>query len=957
MFPMTLRHTLLPLSLAASLTAGAQKAKTGASSAAKPAAAKAAAFRLPYEQFTLPNGLKVIIHEDHSDPIVAVSTVVHVGSNREKPGKTGFAHFFEHMSFNHSENTPRGASRKLVPEWGGNRNGGTWSDGTVYYEVIPKDAFEKILWMDSDRLGFMINTVTKEALAKEIQVVKNEKRQNYDNVPYGSTSEVILANLYPKEHPYNWTVIGSLPDLQAASLDDVKEFYDRYYGAANATLVIAGDVDAKKTKERVQYWFGEVRRGPAVQPLKPQPAKLTASKTFWYEDNFAKLPELTMVFPTVEQYHRDAYALNMLGQLLSGTKTAPLYTAVVTEAKLAPSVSASNQSKELAGEFYIRVRGNAGTDLDDVKKAIDAGLARFEKEGFTDTQLEHLKTQYETGLYSGLESVLAKAQRLGRDNEFKGDPGFVTKEAEIVRSLTKADVLRVYNQYIKGKNYIATAFVPKGKKDLALSGAEEAKVWTEPIVNGVAVEDVDPGEDAKFVKTKTKNDRSEPGFGEMPLFRMPQVWTGSMANGMRLYGIESREVPLVNFEVVIPGGHWADPIDKSGVSALLAGLMTQGTASKTPAELEAAIDALGATINVSSGNEELRIRATCLARNFAPTMKLVQEILLQPRWDKTEYERLYKATQTAIQGREANATAIAALNFNKLLYGEGHILGIPAQGTKESVSRITLDDLKQYFNTWVKPSAAVVHVAGAVPQEEAVQTIAVLAQNWNGTAPALPAYTLPQQDKAGTLYFIDVPGAKQSVLYVGKLGVSAKDPEATGVSFANEVLGVNSSSRLFQTLRIGKGYTYGAQSAQQRSAERAPFQAVTSVRANATLPSLQIIQDMIRQYGTTFTEKEVELTKNKVLKGSTLDYETLGAKLGLLNDISKYKRPLRFVEQDQQQLMKMSLADYRNIIGRHFNEADMVYVVVGDKATQLEEVKKLGKKVVQLDSAGNPVTF
>jgi zinc protease len=360
---------------------------------------------------------------------------------------------------------------------------------------------------------------------------------------------------------------------------------------------------------------------------------------------------------------------------------------------------------------------------------------------------------------------------------------------------------------------------------------------------------------------------------------------------------------------------------------------------------------------VSSSNEELRVRATCLARNFAPTMALVQEILLQPRWDKAEYDRLYKATQTAIQGREANATSIAAINFNKLLYGERHILGVPAQGTRESVGRITLDDLKQYYNTWVKPGAATVHVAGALQQAEALQGFMALAASWKGAAPALPSYTLPQQDRANTVFFIDVPGAKQSVLYVGKLGVSAKDPEATGVSFANEILGVNSSSRLFQTLRIGKGYTYGASSQQLRLSERAPFQAVTSVRANATLPSLQLIQDMIRQYGSTFTEKEVELTKNKVLKGSTLDYETLGAKLGLLGEISKYKRPLRFVEEDQQRLVKMSLADYRSIIGKHFNEADMVYVVVGDKATQLEEVKKLGKKVVQLDSAGNPVTF
>ncbi|RYY41152.1 MAG: insulinase family protein [Chitinophagaceae bacterium] len=943
---MTLKHALLPLSLAFTLGATAQK-KT-----------PAAPFRISYQSFTLSNGLKVILHEDHSDPIVAVSTIVHVGSNREKPGKTGFAHFFEHMSFNHSENTPRGANRKLIPEWGGNRNGGTWSDGTVYYEVIPKDAFEKILWIDSDRLGFMINTVTQDALAKEIQVVKNEKRQNYDNVAYGNTQEVVLSNLYPENHPYHWTVIGSLPDLQAASLADVKEFYDRYYGAANATLVIAGDIDPKKTRARVEYWFGEIRRGPGVQPLKPQSVRLTETKSLWFEDNFAKLPEYTMVFPTVESYHKDVYALNILAQLLAGSKTAPLYQTVVSQRKLAPNVSANNNAKELAGEFSIRVRGNADTKLDDVQAAILESFSRFERSGFTDADLARIKAQLETNLYAGLESILSKAQRLGRDNEFKGDPGYVSKEAQLIQAVRKEDVLRVYQQYIKGKNYIATSFVPKGKRGLAVAGSSEAKVWTEPIVQGVANEDVRPGEDAVFAKTKTKNDRSEPPFGPMPLFKMPPVWTGTLVNGIRVLGTQSSELPMINFEIVLRGGHSVDPLEKSGVASLLSSLMMQGTVRKTPEELEAAIDALGASINISAGNEELRLRASCLERNYEATLALVQEILLEPRWDRAEYDRLYKAMQTGIKGREANATAIAALNFNKLLYGPNHILGQPAAGTAETVANINLEDLRNYYQQWITPRLATVHLAGAVGQERALKALARLGASWKvGIVPPMQAYEIPPQDGAGTLYFIDIPGAKQSVLYVGKLSVSATDADAVGIGYANEVLGVNSSGRLTQVLRIGKGYTYGASSQLARSLERAPFVAVTSVRANATLASLQIIQEMLAQYGISFTDKEVELTRNKVLKGSTLDYETLNAKLGLLGDISKYGRSLRFVEEDQQRLVQMTLADYQRIISQHLNEKDMVYLVVGDKATQLEEVKKLGKKVVQLDIYGNPVTF
>ena len=334
-------------------------------------------FNLPYEKFILSNGLEVILHEDHSDPIVAVATVMHVGSNREKPGKTGFAHFFEHMSFNDSENTPQGANRKLIPEWGGERNGGTWSDGTIYYEVVPKDAFDKILWIDSDRLGFMINTVTKEALEAEKQVVKNEKRQRVDNAPYGYTDEIIRTNLYPKEHPYNWTVIGSLPDLQAATLEDVKEFYDLYYGANNATLVIAGDINIAETKKKVERWFSEIRKGPEVNGMKPMPVKLDRTKSLSFEDNFAKLPELRMVFPSVENYHKDTYALNILGELLSGSRKSPLYRIIVEEKKLAPAVSSAQSSDEIAGEFEFRVRANAGTDLDDVKKSIEEGLARF----------------------------------------------------------------------------------------------------------------------------------------------------------------------------------------------------------------------------------------------------------------------------------------------------------------------------------------------------------------------------------------------------------------------------------------------------------------------------------------------------------------------------------------------------------------------------------------------------
>jgi zinc protease len=407
-------------------------------------------FKIEYEKFTLDNGLEVILHEDHSDPIVAVATMMHVGSNREKPGKTGFAHFFEHMSFNDSENVPVGANRKMIPEWGGSRNGGTWSDGTVYYEVVPKDAFEKILWIDSDRFGYMINTVTEAALEREKQVVKNEKRQRVDNAPYGYTDEIIRKNLYPETHPYNWTVIGALPDLQAATVDDVKEFYSQYYGAKNGSLVIAGDIDIAETKELVKKWFGEIPSGPDIEALKPMPVTLASTKSLYFEDNFAKLPELRMVIPTIQEYHKDVYPLQVLGQLLTGSKNAPLYQVVVEEKKLAPNVSSYNNSSEIAGEFVFRARANAGTDLDALKAAIDEGLVRFETNGVNEKDLKRIKAELETGLYQGISTVLNKAFQLVQDNEFNGDPSYVTKAAKLTEAVTADDVRRVYNQYIKG---------------------------------------------------------------------------------------------------------------------------------------------------------------------------------------------------------------------------------------------------------------------------------------------------------------------------------------------------------------------------------------------------------------------------------------------------------------------------------------------------------------------------
>jgi zinc protease len=499
-----------------------------------------------------------------------------------------------------------------------------------------------------------------------------------------------------------------------------------------------------------------------------------------------------------------------------------------------------------------------------------------------------------------------------------------------------------------------TSVVPKEQKNLIVNGAEQATVFQEQIVSNVQNEEVSQGQEAKFEKTITRHDRSEPPFLETPLFKTPPIWHSSLSNGMKVYGIENREIPLVTFDIIIPGGHLLDPIEKSGIAALMAKMMMQGTAQKTPAQLEEAIDLLGANISITAAQEDIRLQGRCLARNFEPTMALVKEILLHPRWDTAEFERLKKALETTLKGQETNPNILASTNFNKLIYGSDHILGYPLNGTLSSTNKITLEDLKDFYNKSISPTGTSFHLVGAIDQPKVASALKPLQAEWSAKQTTIPSYTIPAQTLGGTVYFIDLPNAKQSVLYIGKLALSARNPESSRLNFANEILGGGSSGKLFQMLRIEKGYTYGAYSHIQELNETAPFIVSTSVRANATKSSLDIIREMLREYGPTFGEKEVEISKNKIMKQNTLAFENQGAKLGILRNISKFNKPQKFIEEEQKELMGMSLADFKETISKYINEKELIYVVVGDKTTQLEEVRKFADgKIVLLDGNGN----
>ncbi|WP_083750068.1 M16 family metallopeptidase [Rhodohalobacter halophilus] len=902
-------------------------------------------FSVEYEKFTLDNGLEVIFHKDDSDPVTAVALTFHVGSARELPGRTGFAHLFEHLLFLESENLGRGGLDQMSARIGGSgANGSTSRDRTNYFQTVPNDALEKMIWAEADKMGFFINTVNEMVLEKEKQVVKNEKRQGVDNAPYGHTGYVIGKNLYPEGHPYNWQVIGSLDDLQAATLDDVVNFYNTWYVPNNATLVIAGDFDSDQAREWVHKYFDEIPRGDEIEPLEKQPAELNETKKLYHEDNYARLPELRLTWPGVENYHEDAYALQILAQLLSDGRTAPLYEVLVDEKELTSGASMYSSNSELAGEITLRVRGYSGVNLNEVLTGIEEAFERYEENGFTEDDLQRTKAGIETSFYNGLSSVLGKAFQLAQYNIFADDPGYINQDIQKTLDVTLEDVDRVYHQYIKDKHYVATSFVPRGQTDLILTGSEEADVVTEEIVQGAEGEDFVLPEDTAYERTPSSFDRSEePPYGPEPEITVPQVWTSEHSNGMKVYGIENRELPLVQFNIRIDGGLLVEDPEKTGVANLLADLMTRGTVNKTPVELEQAIALLGANINVSSGSQYFTITGNTLARNYEATLDLIEEILLEPRWDEREFNLAKQSVMSRIAQQQSNPNSIATNEFNKLLYGEDHILSFSPLGTEESVEAITIDDLKAYYDAYISPSVATFHVAGAINRENTVASLSDLESRWEAVDVNLPSITMPEPLEESSVYFYDVPNASQSVLRIGYLAMPETDEDYFPATVMNYILGGGGfASRLTQELREGKGYTYGIRSGFSGSNLPGPFTVSSGVRSNITFEAVELIRDIMADYPGSFTEQDLDNTQSFLLKSNARAFETLGAKLGILQTMSANGWSADYINAQQEIVRKMSREEISELARKYANPDRMYYVIVGDARTQLDRLSGLG---------------
>ena len=720
--------------------------------------------------------------------------------------------------------------------------------------------------------------------------------------------------------------------------------------------MIAGDFEPETASALVETYFGEIAAGPEVSPRAPAPGALTEPVRVVHEDNFAQMPMLTMAWPTVALYHPDSYALDALSALLARGRTSPFYQVVVEEDTLAPAVNAGHPQRELAGQFELSARAFPGTDLDTLQASFDRAFDRFEADGVTNADLARITAGLETGFYNGISSVLGKSFQLANYSVLAGDPGFVTEDLRRLRAVTVDDVLRVYDEYIAGRPSVAASFVPRGDVDDALEGSRPAQIAAERIVAGAegAVASASP---AAVERTPSRIDRSTPPpLGVRPQLRTPEVWTTGLANAMRVYGIEHHELPLVQFSIRLAGGRLLDDPDRLGVANLMTDMLMEGTRSRTPEELEVAIEELGASITMTTSNEAITLRANTLTENYAATLALAEEILLEPRWDADAFELARERTISDIRQQASAPPAIGAAVFNRLVYGSDHILSQGPLGTVESVTALTLDDLRDSYAASFSPSVAVMHVAGDITQADVVGSLDSLTTRWPTHPVTIPDYPVPAPPTRPRLYFVDVPNAPQSVIIVGQMAMASTDESYYPATVMNHRLGGGITSRFFQRLRLERGYTYGANSRFRGQRLPGPFVGTTSVRANVTYESVALLKEILDGYGAGYTDADLAATRDELVRSNFRAFETLGALVDMLENITAYDLPLDYIGQREATIAAMTVEDVQALAGTHLDPARMLYVVVGDARTQLAQLADLGLGApIVVDGDARPV--
>ena len=883
---------------------------------------------IPYELFKLDNGLTVIVHEDHKAPVVAVNVWYHVGSKDEVRGKTGYAHLFEHLMFNGSENHDKDYFKATEKLGATNMNGTTSPDRTNYFQTVPKNALDAILWLESDRMGNLLGAITQEKLDEQRGVVQNEKRQNYDNRPYGKGAELQYSSIYPLSHPYSWLTIGSMEDLEAASLDDMHTWFKTFYGAANAVLVIAGDVSLDEVKQKVQHYFADIEPGPPLTKHQAWVAKLTGTQK---EIAYDRVPQTMMMksWNIEGNTTRDTNLLDMVSLIMSAGKSSRLYRRLVYNEQLVSDVTAYTAAREIAGTFEITARILPGVDEAKVDAIIDEEVARFIKAGPTRGELEQVRIQLISGFVKGLEQLGGfggKADILASNYVYTGDPHHYLKEWEWIKTATRQDLKEVADRWLS-------------------DGLYQLEIRPYP----------------QLTASKESPDRSGiPEPGEPPLATFDDFERATLENGMNIILAERHAIPVVNMALSVDAGYASDQFSRAGVAKLAMNMMDEGTKSRDALEISDELITLGATLGTSSSLDTSTVSMTTLSTTFSDALALFSDVVLNPSFPEKEMERLRTQQLTGIQREKTSPNAMAGRVLPKLIFGDNHAYSNPlaGSGTIESTQSISLDELRSFHSTWFKPNQATLIIVGDTTMEDVLPQLQKRFGRWeSGDVPSKDLRMVERREKLD-IYVVDRPGSPQSLLLAAIVATPRANDHEPAIQAMNDIIGGNFISRINMNLREDKGWSYGVGSAVIAAKGQRVFYMLSSVQQDKTADA---VAEAMKEF-TMFisdappTEEEVVDVINNRSLSLTGRWQTSGAVLSSLNQMVTYDLPDDYFDRYPAEVQALTPDKVSVAAKEIIHPGSLVWVVVGDRSKIEGSLEALGYGSINvIDTDGNVI--
>ena len=913
-----------------------------AASVGAAAQSKAAQPQIKFEKYTLKNGMDVILHEDHRLPLVTVNFWYHVGPANERPGRTGFAHLFEHMMFEGSQHVgPKAIFKYLEGAGASDINGSTDFDRTNYFETLPSNQLELALWLESDRMGYLLGTLDREKLANQRDVVRNERRQSLENAPYGLVEEGLVHLILPKEHPYYAEVIGSHRDIEAAQIDDVREFFRQYYTPNNTSLVIAGDMDPAKTKQLVEKYFGTIPSGPPVPKITATTPPITSERRATIEDQ-VELPRVYMAWLTAPIYQPGNVEANLLAQLLGGGKSSRLYKKLVYEKQIAQDVTVTNQSLLLGSMFELQATAKQGVRIEDLEKAIDEELSKLRNEGPAQAELDRARNVIESQKIRSLERGGTLANQLNFYNHYLGDPGFLSKDLERYDHATVADLKRVAQQALQ-TNARAVVYGVPGKKVVDdVPKTAEAAATKEAAMAGTM-----PDEPWRA---------KAPEAGPASRLSLPVPTSFKLKNGLTVMLSEQHMLPVVVANMVVLAGSDANPATKPGLASFTASMLEEGTDHRSAPQIADEADQTGTVLDSASTSDYSQLSMRTLKQNADAAFNLLADVTLHPKFDAVEVERVRKRRAGEILQEKSDPQQTAFVNAVRAIYGPSHPLGYRELGTEESNRAITADDLRRFWQQGYGPENAALVLAGDLTEAEARKLAEKYFGSWQGGShrnAVLPVDHTAQR----TIYLVDTPGSPQSVVIAAQLGVPRSTPDYVPIEVMNNGLGGLFSSRLNMNLREEHGYTYGAFSFFGYRRGPGIFAAGGAIRTDATASAVsETMKEMERIRTVPLSADELKLAQGAFSLSLAGLFENSAQTAATVGGLFTYNLPPDYWRNVGAQAGAVTSAEVQRVAQKYIHPDTASVIVVGDRAKVEEDLKKLSLGPVEIrDASGNPV--